>query len=114
MPRVRSVVVSTLFSSGLKKLGHPVPLSNLVSAENSGCPQPAHANIPSRFSTLCGLEPGGSVPCSRRTLYCWGVSVSRHSESVFCAIFDTVSSRRQTLPFDALVGFARSDILELF
>jgi len=38
MNRLRSVVVSTAPSSGEKKLGQPVPLSNFVSDENSGRP----------------------------------------------------------------------------
>ncbi len=39
----------------LKKLGQPVPLSNLVSDENSGRSQPAQAKVPLRFSALSGL-----------------------------------------------------------
>jgi hypothetical protein len=42
MPKLRSTVVATACSSGAPKLGQPVPLSNFVSEENSGCPQPAH------------------------------------------------------------------------
>jgi hypothetical protein len=49
------------------KLGHPVPLSNFVSDENSRSPHPAQVNVPSRFSLLSGLEPRGSVPCWRNT-----------------------------------------------
>ena len=41
MNRLRSVVVPTALSSGCQKLGQPVPLSNLVSEENSGRSQPA-------------------------------------------------------------------------
>ena len=36
MPKERSVVSSTALSSGVQKLGQPVPLSNLVLDENSG------------------------------------------------------------------------------
>src|SRR5262249_12790507 len=43
------------------KLGQPVLLSYLVSEENSGRSQPAQANVPLRFSSLSGLEPGDSV-----------------------------------------------------
>ena len=35
MPNFRSVVVSMAFSSGVKKLGQPVPLSNLLSDSKS-------------------------------------------------------------------------------
>ena len=65
MKRLRSTVVSTARSSGAQKLGHPVPLSNFVLDENSGVPQPAHLNVPDRFSPLSALEPGRSVPCSQ-------------------------------------------------
>ena len=36
----------TALSSGCQKLGQPVPLSNLVSDENSGRSQPAQAKVP--------------------------------------------------------------------
>ena len=57
------------FAKGSQKLGHPVPLSNLVEDENKGAAQPAQRKIPSRFSSLKTLEKGGSVPSSRSTLY---------------------------------------------
>src|SRR2546427_334178 len=41
MNKVLSVDVSTACSTGAQKLGHPVPLSNFVSEEKSGSPQPA-------------------------------------------------------------------------
>jgi hypothetical protein len=41
MAWLRSVAQATAsWSIGAKKLGHPVPESNLVSASNSGWPQP--------------------------------------------------------------------------
>src|ERR1700730_11068114 len=86
MKRLLSVVVATASSSGFQKLGQPVPLSNLVSDENNGCPHAAHLNVPSRFSEWSGLEPGDSVPCFRSTWNCSGVSVPRHSSSVFSMI----------------------------
>jgi hypothetical protein len=46
MNQLRSISVSTASGSGAQKLGHPVPLSNLVDDENSRCPQPAHAYVP--------------------------------------------------------------------
>ena len=67
MKNVSSVDVSIACSMGAQKLGHPVPLSYLVSDENSGCPHAAHANVPLRFSSLSGLVPARSVPCSRST-----------------------------------------------
>ena len=41
MKNDRSVVVAIAPSIGLKKLGQPVPLLNLVSEVNRACPQPA-------------------------------------------------------------------------
>src|SRR6202790_4287366 len=83
MPKVRSSVLPTAFSSGWEKLGQPVPLSNFVSEENSGRSQPAQAKMPLRCSFNSGLEPGRSVPSWRRISYCCGVSCARHSASVF-------------------------------
>src|SRR5256885_3298276 len=77
MPWLLSVRVSTAPGRVSKKLGQPVPLSNLVEASNSSAPQPAHWNSPGRFSVFSGLEPGRSVPCSTRTLCCSGVSGRR-------------------------------------
>ena len=59
-------------SSGSKKLGQPVPLSNLRFGTNSGWPQPAHVNVPARFSCSSAQLPGRSVACSRSTMYCSG------------------------------------------
>ena len=58
-----------VFSSaaGAQKLGHPVPLSYFISDVKTGRPQPAQVKTPGRFSSLSGLEPGRSVPSSRRT-----------------------------------------------
>lgn len=39
-----------LESMGLKKLGHPVPESNLVDVVKSGDPHPAHWNDPGVLS----------------------------------------------------------------
>src|SRR5277367_4919222 len=67
MPRVRSVVVPTALGRGAKKLGQPVPLSNLVEDSNSGKPQEAQAYMPARCSLLSALLPARSVPCLRMT-----------------------------------------------
>jgi hypothetical protein len=53
--------------SGAKKLGQPVPESNLAELENRRVPQPAHTKVPLRFSLLSGLVKGRSVPCLRST-----------------------------------------------
>src|SRR4051812_8540943 len=60
IPNLRSVVVSTAFSSGVKKLGQPVPLSNLESDLNSAFPHAAHKNTPGRYSLFSGLVPARS------------------------------------------------------
>lgn len=78
-----STVVPIEPSMGAKKLGQPVPLSNFRSLTNSGCAQPAHVNVPSRFSCNSAQDPGRSVPCCRNTVNCSGVSCARHSSSVF-------------------------------
>src|SRR5262245_32914885 len=78
-----SVLVATASGSGCQKLGQPVPLSYLVSEENSGRSQPAQAKVPLRFSLFSGLVPARSVPCLRSTSYCAGVSSRRHSSSLF-------------------------------
>src|SRR5688572_15533462 len=70
-------------SSGEKKLGQPVPLSNFRSATNNRLLQPAHENVPARCSCSSAQEPGRSVACSRSTAYCSGVSDRRHSSSDF-------------------------------
>ena len=67
MKKLSSSVVPIAPSSGAKKLGQPVPLSNLRSATNSGCPQPAHENVPARFSCSSAHDPGRSVPWPRST-----------------------------------------------
>src|SRR5690606_33438041 len=82
MPWLRSVVVPTEPSTGVSKLGQPVPLSNLPPERNSSCPQPAQRKAPWRFSASSAQLPGGSVPCARITRYCSGVSFCRHSASL--------------------------------
>src|SRR5207237_10768289 len=78
-----STEVPTAVESGCQKLGQPVPLSYLVSEENSGRSHPAQAKLPLRFSAFSGLVPARSVPCLRSTSYCAGVSRRRHSSSLF-------------------------------
>jgi hypothetical protein len=67
-----------------------VPLSNFVSDENKGVPQPAQANVPARFSEFSGLEPGISVPWHRSTLYWVGDSVACQSLSDFWTSISSV------------------------
>ena len=67
MKKVLSSEVSTLPSSGWKKLGQPVPESNFVSEAKRSWPQPAQVKVPRRFSRSSGLEPARSVPCWRST-----------------------------------------------
>src|SRR6516225_12045006 len=68
---------------GAKKLGQPVPLSNLVSERKSGRSQAAQANRPGRCSLSSALEYGRSVPRCRSTWNCSGVKTCFHSASVF-------------------------------
>src|SRR3989344_2898555 len=87
--RVPSLVSSlncTLPGIALSKLGQPVKPrvveSYLVSDEKSSAPQAAHLYIPLSF--VCTYSPvnGASVPFSRKTLYCPGVSFFLNSSSV--------------------------------
>src|SRR4051812_12670332 len=86
MPWLVSVVVVTAPGLVSQKLGQPVPLSNLVWASNSSAPQPAHSNSPGRFSWFRGLEPGRSVPRSRRTRCCSGVNCRSDLMSVLVSV----------------------------
>ena len=65
-----STVVSIDPSSGSKKLGQPVPLSNLRPVMKSGWPQPAQENVPARFSLRSAHEPGplGAMPAQHGVL----------------------------------------------
>ena len=85
---------------GAKKLGQPVPDSNLVSDRNS----PARRSRRSGRS-LPGARPTArrvkarSVPFWRRTRYCSGVSSARHSASVLVwADLPLVSCMRDDAP----------------
>jgi hypothetical protein len=62
-----SCSVWTAPASGFQKLGQPVPLSNLVSEENSARSQPAQENTPFLCSLLSGLVKGASVAAWRST-----------------------------------------------
>jgi hypothetical protein len=72
--------VTAFFEIGAQKLGQPVPDSNLVSELNSSWPQPAHTYVPWAWLFQSSPVNARSVPFSRRTLYCMGVSICFHSE----------------------------------
>src|SRR5687768_10715607 len=76
----------------VKKLGHPVPLSYFIAEVNRGRLHPAQTNTPGRFSALSALDPGRSVPSSRRTSYAAGLSSLRHSALVRFNGGDTVAT----------------------
>src|SRR5271170_3249167 len=83
MPSEVSRVVPTAESfSGTQKLGHPVPLSNLVSEEKRLRLQPAQTKTPARCSLSRELVNGRSVASCRSTAYCSEVSNLCHSASV--------------------------------
>src|SRR6185295_16821671 len=96
MPSETSFVVPIALSSGAQKLGQPVPLSNFVADENRSSEQPAHANVPLRFSCSRSLVKGGSVASCRRTWYASGVSNFRHSASVWVTSKDDWSGDRKS------------------
>src|SRR5260370_36040739 len=103
MRRVRSVVVAPAPSSGVKKLGQPVPLSDFVSEAKRGSPHPAHLKTPLRCSPTRGLGPARSVPCSRRTWYWAGESCLRHSASVISTSKWDGCSAASELLFESLL-----------
>ena len=84
MPRVRSLCSATdPGSTGRKKLGQPVPLSNLVSLPNSAWPQPAQRYTPSSWWSQYAPVKARSVPFWRSTRYSSGDRAAFHSASVF-------------------------------
>src|SRR3954470_312533 len=97
MPKLLSVEVSTAPSMGSLKLGHPVPLSNLSFDSNSDWRQPAHENLPGRFSHSSAQLPGASMPCWRITAYCSGVRMRRHSSSPCVTGYVLLSIRRSSI-----------------
>src|SRR5688572_32516092 len=76
----------------VKKLGQPVPLSYFIAEVKRGRLHPAQANTPGRFSALSGLDPGRSVPSSRKTSYAGGLRTLRHSALVRFKGGDTVTT----------------------
>ena len=88
IPRLLSVFSRTAsFETGVKKLGHPLPESNLVSEENSVFPHPAQTYVPSPVWWTYFPLNGGSVPFFRSTKNSSGVSIFFHSSSDFFTIF---------------------------
>jgi hypothetical protein len=71
--------VATASGKGRKKLGQPVPLSNLVDDEKRGSEHPAQVNKPRLCSLFSELENGGSVPASRKMAKRAGPSVRSQS-----------------------------------
>ncbi len=95
MNRELSGRVSTAsLSAGSKKLGHPVPESNLVSELNSSCPQPLQRYMPSSLLSQYVPVNARSVPFLRSTSYSSGLSSSRHSCSVFSSFSNSSSDLR--------------------
>src|ERR1017187_5009669 len=87
MPRVLSSWASTFPPvPGWENLGQPQPESNFESDRNNSCPQAAHLYTPGVVTPSYSPVNGRSVPFSRRTRYCSGVSSLRHSSSVFLII----------------------------
>lgn len=63
IPALWSASVVTLFSvAGAKKLGQPVPESNLASEPNRSLPQQTQRYVPSSLQLLYFPLNGGSVP----------------------------------------------------
>ena len=100
MPQLSSSFSTmALPSAGLKKLGHPVPDSNLWSESNSARPQPAHWYCPFSWRSQYSPENARSVPFSRRTKQAMWGSSSRHSASDLLTV--VVLSVRACSPSEA-------------
>src|SRR4051794_33181408 len=84
MPNVVSVSSSTLSSvAGAEKAGQPHPESYFASELKSSAPHPAQWYVPESNTWSYSPVNGRSVPFSRSTWYCSGVSSARHCSSVF-------------------------------
>lgn len=82
MPNERSSCRSIASGTASKKAGHPHPLSNLLALVYSGASQPAHVYTPRSLWSRYAPVPARSVPFSRSTRNCSGLSTARHSDSV--------------------------------
>ena len=74
MPCERSGCRVIAPGNGWKKLGQPLPLSNLLSVRNNATPLTGSTKVPGRFSSRCEPVNGRSVPCSKAIRRCSGVS----------------------------------------
>ena len=84
MPWELSSRTSTASASfGSVKLGQPEPDSNLVVGVEQLGAAAAQRKTPSSWLFQYSPVKARSVPASRRTWYCSGVSSARHSASVF-------------------------------
>src|SRR3954451_17265577 len=94
MPKLESVSSSTLSSAaGAEKAGQPHPESYFASELKSSAPQQAQWYVPVSKTWSYSPVNGRSVPFSRSTWYCSGVSSARHCSSVFL-IFSTLFGLR--------------------
>src|SRR5277367_1844333 len=71
---------------GRKKLGQPVPDSNLVFESKSAVPQHTHSKTPSPSNLSYSPLNAYSVPARRATWKARGESCARHSTSVFTSL----------------------------
>src|SRR3954454_9485745 len=85
------MVVRCPSAKGWVKLGHPVPLSNLVPPWNNGSPHSRQVKTPGRFSSRNTPQNGASVPCSRST--CFSSSLSSPTSSRNCSSVGGVRSK---------------------
>src|SRR5919204_1703578 len=84
IPKVVSVSSSIASAlEGAKNAAQPQPESYFVSEVKSSAPHPEQRYVPGSKTWSYSPEKGASVPFSRRTWNCSGVSSARHSASVF-------------------------------
>ncbi len=93
IPYVASRSSSTASSlAGAEKAGQPQPESYFASEEKISASQAAQRYVPGSKTSSYSPVNGGSVPFSRSTWYCSGVSSARHSASVL-SIFGITRER---------------------
>lgn len=105
MPWLLSVMVA-MFSleTPLKKLGQPVPESNLALEANSGRSQQRQWYVPVFLLSSRVPQNGRSVPLARVTRYCSGVSIAAHSSSVLTTLSTSVGLPMPPLPSSSVTS----------
>src|SRR6266516_8151123 len=97
---------------GAENAGQPQPESYFSSELKSSAPHPAHLYVPGSKTWSYSPLNGASVPFSRRTRYCSGVSSARHSCSGFSTLVTAGAYRWDTRLCRSRPGRPADDELE--